>query len=124
MDEYPQDAWQRLGRALELRRWQLGYGHRQRGRFARARGSAVSDKTLARLERGERDAYPDATLAHAEALYGLAPGAIRRYLAGGELEVTDDPGTVSGLTPEEKRAVLGWLEIWRRGNPGQGQQGA
>jgi hypothetical protein len=128
--ENPPEAWQRLGRALELRRWDLGFGHRQRGKFASARGSAVSDKTLARLERGERGDYPDATLAHIEVLYGLAPGAIRAYLreiaAGGnpQLAVVEDYGTISGLTAEEKRTVLAFLEIWRSSNPGRGKRPA
>jgi hypothetical protein len=58
MDTYPLDAWQRLGRALERRRGELGYGFRQRGRFARERGGMLSIKTISRLEKGERGTTP------------------------------------------------------------------
>ena len=123
---YPPDAWKRLGRALELRRLQLGYGFRKRGRFARDRGSPVSVKTLSRLERGERDAYPDATIASVEALYGLAPGSIEISLKGGEFVILeDDPGTVTteGLTEEQRATVRALVELLRRGqDSGTGEQ--
>ena len=93
MDEtHPPDAWKRLGRALELRRWQLGYGFRQRGRFVRERGPAVSEKTVARFEQGARGAYPDATIAVIEALYSLQPGSLNTFLAGGELRPAEADG--------------------------------
>jgi hypothetical protein len=82
---YPPEAWKRLGEVLEIRRGQLGYGFRQREQFLRDRGGPPpSVKTLARLERGERDAYPPATLTRLESLYGYAPGSFEAVLAGGE----------------------------------------
>src|SRR5215831_15388747 len=90
MDKYPPTAWLRLGQDLERRRGQLGYGYRQRGRFARERGSTLSVKTLARLENGERDSYPPVTLAAVETLYGLAPGSIEDHLAGGVLTPAEE----------------------------------
>lgn len=82
---YPPEAWKRLGEVLEVRRGQLGYGFRQREQFLRDRGGPPpSVKTLARLERGERDAYPPATVTRLESLYGYAPGSFEAVLAGGE----------------------------------------
>lgn len=108
---YPPTAWKALGGALERRRWQLGYGHRERGRFARECSSPLSEKTLARIERGERDAYPPATIATVEALYQLPPGAVGRYLdacAAGQapgLEVTA-PGPDSARYPDPRLQAL------------------
>jgi hypothetical protein len=83
--EYPPDAWKRLGRELEARRGQLGYGFRQRGNFLRDRGGPPpSVKMLARLERGERTAYPPATVTLLEEMYGWAPGSFEAVLSGGE----------------------------------------
>jgi hypothetical protein len=85
MDRYPPEAWRRLGLALERRRAELGYGFRQRGQFAHERGGGkLSVKTISRLEKGERDAYPESTVASAEAMYLWAPGSFAAVLAGGE----------------------------------------
>ena len=90
---YPAEAWGRLGKALEKRRGQLGYGYRQRGTFLRDSGVSLSDKTLARLERGERDTYPDATIAMIERIYRVKPGSVQDVLRGGELTpLPDDSG--------------------------------
>lgn len=82
---YPPEAWRRLGKLLEQRRGQLGYGFRQREQFLRDRGGPPpSLKTLARLERGERTAYPDSTVTLLESLYGYEPGSFEAVLRGGE----------------------------------------
>jgi hypothetical protein len=90
MDHYPQEAWIRLGRLMQRRRGQLGYGHRQRGAFLRVRGTSLSEKTVARMERGERGAYPESTIGAAEALYGWESGSITETLAGGEPVALED----------------------------------
>jgi hypothetical protein len=90
MDHYPQEAWIRLGRLMQRRRGQLGYGHRQRGTFVRDRGTSLSEKTVARMERGERGAYPESTIGAAEALYGWEPGSIALALEGGEPAPAED----------------------------------
>jgi hypothetical protein len=91
---HPKQAWKDLGAKLEQRRGQLGYGYRQRGAFVRDRGGTMSVKTIARLERGERDHYPPATVASFETLYGWRPGSIERVLSGGEPELADaQPGS-------------------------------
>jgi hypothetical protein len=85
MDTYPYEAWLRLGRMLERRRGELGYGFRQRARFVRERGSGkISVKTISRLEKGERDSYPESTLGAVETMYQWAPGSIESVLDGGE----------------------------------------
>ena len=60
------------------------YGHRQRGTFLRDSGVSLSDKTIARLERGERDSYPDATISMIEKIYHWKPGSVEAVLRGGE----------------------------------------
>lgn len=76
----PAAAWKALGKALELRRAQLGYPHGQRGAFADHRHWPMSGRTLARIERGEPFDYPESTLAEVERVYDLAPGAIWKFL--------------------------------------------
>jgi hypothetical protein len=124
VDTYPQYAWQRLGRALQRRRGQLGYGFRQRGRFVADTGSRLSSKTIARLENGDRSAYPEATLALAEVMYRWAPGSAERVLRGGEpfeLPIREpqppEPArgeTLTGLTAEEKHLAAEWIEQRRQ----------
>jgi|SRR5215472_7607469 len=88
MDTYSYDAWLRLGRLLERRRGELGYGFRQRARFARERaedrGARLSVKTISRLEKGQRSSYPESTLGSIEAMYQWSPGSIETVLRGGE----------------------------------------
>jgi hypothetical protein len=90
MDTYPPEAWRRLGVVLTRRRGQLGYGFRQRAAFAEANGLKLSAKTLTRLEKAERDGYPEDTLALAEVIYRLKPGSVQAVLAGAEPEFIED----------------------------------
>ena len=96
MDTYPCEAWLRLGRMLERRRGELGYGFRQRARFARERGGGqISVKTISRLEKGERDSYPESTVGTVESMYQWAPGSVESVLRGGEpnaLLIAPPPG--------------------------------
>lgn len=89
-NSHPAEAWKRLGIALERRRGQLGYGYRQRGTFLRDSGVNLSVKTIARLERGERDAYPDGTISAIERIYRVEPGSVEAVLRGGELVPLSD----------------------------------
>ena len=85
MDTYPYEAWRRLGRMLERRRGELGYGFRQRARFAKEQGNGkISVKTISRLEKGERDSYPESTVGAVEAMYQWTPGSVELVLGGGE----------------------------------------
>lgn len=101
MDRFPPEAWRRLGLALERRRAELGYGFRQRGRFAHEQGGGqLSIKTISRLEKGERGAYPEATVATAEAMYRWAPGSFASVLGGGEPDpLVSDPLVSDPLVP-------------------------
>ena len=74
-------AWRRLGVLLRLRRErELGVS-----RKALAARFGVSDRNIRDIEQGSRDNYLHSTLATFEHLYGLAPGAIRHVLDGGDL---------------------------------------
>jgi len=100
MDTYPYEAWLRLGRMLERRRGELGYGFRQRARFARDRGGGkISVKTISRLEKGERDSYPESTVGTVESMYQWAPGSIESVLAGGE------PNTLLIAAPPDRNPI-------------------
>jgi len=122
---YPPEAWKRLGKVLEARRGQLGYGFRQRANFlADNGGPPPSAKTLARLERGERYTYPPATVTRLEALYQYDPGSFEAVLAGGDpvplaagarpaavRAVPPPPPQPPGSSPEE--VLAGLLETYR-----------
>jgi transcriptional regulator with XRE-family HTH domain len=86
---YPPEAWLLLGKTLEQRRAQLGYGFRQRRKFLADRGGVnpPSTKMLDRLERGERTTYPDTTVTYLEALYGYEAGSFEAILNGDEPQV-------------------------------------
>lgn len=106
MDKYPPDAWQRLGKMLQERRGQLGYGYRQRGRFLQERGglNAPSGKMLSRLENGKFFGFPDETIAALERLYGYEPGSFEAILRGSEpVPVNETP---AGSSPRPMQPVL------------------
>jgi hypothetical protein len=123
MDIFPHEAWVRLGKALERRRGQLGYGFRQRGEFAQ--NSGLSAKTLARLEHAERDAYPEDTLALAERIYRWQPGSALSVLRGGEpVPALGSPGAAgrpSGFTQDEEEIILLAADILKRRQSGTGR---
>jgi hypothetical protein len=122
MDTYPYEAWLRLGRMLERRRGELGYGFRQRARFARECGSGkISVKTISRLEKGERDSYPESTVGTVETMYQWAPGSIESVLGGGEpnpLLMTPPPGrnpiTTEYAPPTSGERLASWVFVRMR----------
>jgi hypothetical protein len=145
MDKFPHEAWVRLGKALERRRGQLGYGFRRRKEFAE--GKRLSAKTLSRLEHAERDAYPDDTLALAEVIYQWEPGSVESVLRGGDaVPLPGSPGTNGGppddrppevrehwddanvraiwelSVPRERRAAM--LTVYLRPSPGADEANA
>jgi hypothetical protein len=125
MDTYPKDAWRRLGRMLERRRGELGYGFRQRARFARERGGGtISVKTISRLENGERASYPESTVGTVESMYQWSPGSVERVLTGGEPNpVLLAPGpdrnpiasATASPTPGERMATWVYVRMKQRG---------
>jgi hypothetical protein len=122
VDTYPHEVWQHLGRALERRRGELGYGFRQRGRFIRERGAGmISIKTISRLEKGERSSYPESTIGAAEAMYQWAPGSFESVLRGGEpdpLVVAPaprrNPITTGHAPPTSGERITSWVYVRMR----------
>ncbi|MGO8956292.1 MAG: hypothetical protein ACLQFR_02790 [Streptosporangiaceae bacterium] len=123
MDTYPHEAWQRLGRALERRRGELGYGFRQRGRFTRERGGGmISVKTLSRLEKGERASYPESTVGAAETIYQWAPGSFESVLGGGDpyplvagpSAGRRNPITTDHAAPTAGERIASWIYVRMR----------
>ncbi len=122
MDTYPRDAWLRLGRMLERRRAELGYGFRQRAIFVRARGAgAISLKTISRLEKGERGSYPESTLGTVEAMYQWSPGSVEAVLTGGEANPLvaapppdRNPITVTYTPPTPGERLASWVYVRMR----------
>ena len=122
MDTYPYAAWVRLGHVLERRRGELGYGFRQRARFAKERGSGkISVKTISRLEKGERDSYPESTIGTVEAMYQWAAGSVESVLRGGEpnaFVVAPPPGrnpiTSPYAPPTAGERLASWVYVRMR----------
>ncbi len=117
METYPPEAWRRLGRMLERRRGELGYGFRQRARFARDRGCGmISVKTLSRLENGERDSYPESTVGTVEAMYLWSAGSVESVLTGGEPSplppsAPGNPITTPDAPPTSGERLAGWVYV-------------
>jgi hypothetical protein len=83
---------------LERRRGELGYGYRQRPSFVRDCGRGrISEKTISRLEKGERDSYPESTIGVVEVMYQWSPGSVESVLRG---------GVPHPLTGEEPHALI------------------
>ncbi len=120
MDTYPRERWIALGAALRARRDALGYGFRDRPRFARDGG--IGSRTVQRLEGAARAGFPPETIARAERAYRLPPGSVRRFLDGGPL-IPDapPPPELPPLTPEETRLAAAFIEALRRGVPPEGR---
>jgi hypothetical protein len=121
-DTYSPEAWLRLGRMLERRRGELGYGFRQRARFARERGSGkISVKTISRLEKGERAYYPQSTLGAVETMYQWAPGSVESVLLGGEPnafligpQAEMNPITTEYAPPTSGERLASWMFVRMR----------
>jgi hypothetical protein len=124
MDTYPSEAWQRLGRMLERRRGELGYGFRQRARFVQERGGRmISVKTISRLENGERDSYPESTIGTIEAIYQWSPGSVESVLKGGDpnslmpaqpASSGRNPITDPEAPPTAGERIAGWVYVRMR----------
>lgn len=92
-------AWECLGGLLTRRRIELDPRYRNRRVFVDERAPGQY-RMINTLERGQRSNYEAATIAAFEQAYELAPGAIGRFLGGGELEP-------AGAAPPPSRAVPG-----------------
>ncbi|HCU95653.1 MAG TPA: hypothetical protein DHU96_24235 [Actinobacteria bacterium] len=120
------EDWRRLADYVVARRVELHL--RDRRAFAEATG--VTDRTLGKLENGQR--VSASTLGVVENRLGWAPGSCRRILAGGEPNAApadpgqaeyDDPtlrhiASTPGLPPDVVRGLIALARNWRQGSEG------
>jgi transcriptional regulator with XRE-family HTH domain len=120
------EEWRRLADYVVARRVELG----MRDRRALAAATGVTDRTLGKLENGQR--VSPSTLGVIENVLGWAPGSCRRILAGGEPHAVsgpagdgdyDDPtlrhlASTPGLPPEVVRGLVALARNWRPDDDG------
>lgn len=99
-------AWQRLGTALKQRRVTLDQRFRSRKAFAEATG--LDYRLIYDIEESRRTNFSVATLTAIEVSYQLTPGAISRFLGGGDLLPEQPPIPVAvnsaraaGIDPDD-----------------------
>jgi hypothetical protein len=123
------EDWLRLADYVIAGRVELGM--RDRRAFAQATG--VTERTLGKLENGQR--VSPSTLAMVENRIGWAPGSCRRILTGGEpimgspdrvQAVYEDPtllhlSSTPGLPPELVRGLVALARNWQQGNDDAGE---
>jgi len=80
--EYPADAWERLGFALETRRIKMGYKTVAAFFAARKAYGAPDAQVLRKIEKNKRTNFDRTTLTRIEVAYGLEERAITRFLSG------------------------------------------
>lgn len=116
------EDWRRLADYVVARRVELGL----RDRRALAAATGVTDRTLGKLENGQR--VSPSTLGVIENRLGWAPGSCRRILAGGEPSLVsssqedaeyDDPtlrhlASTPGLPPDVVRGLIALARNWRQ----------
>jgi transcriptional regulator with XRE-family HTH domain len=124
------EDWRRLADYVVARRVELGM--RDRRAFAEATG--VTERTLGKLENGQR--VSPSTLAMVENRLGWGPGSSRRILAGGEPNVGsadrghaeyEDPtlwhiASTPGLPPDVVRGLVALARTWRQGDDAAGAE--
>jgi transcriptional regulator with XRE-family HTH domain len=120
------DDWRRLADYVIARRVQLG----MRDRRALAAATGVTDRTLGKLENGQR--VSASTLGVIENQLGWLPGSCRRILAGGEPSLNrdeqraadyDDPtlrhlSSTPGLPPDVVNGLIALARNWRQDQDG------
>jgi hypothetical protein len=123
------EDWGRLADYVVARRVELG----MRDRRALATATGVTDRTLGKLENGQR--VSASTLGVIENQLEWAPGSCRRILAGGEPAAGpalhagaeyDDPtlrhlASTPGLPPDVVRGLIALARNWRQGEAGPGE---
>jgi transcriptional regulator with XRE-family HTH domain len=117
------ENWRRLADYVVARRVALG----MRDRRALAAATGVTERTLGKLENGQR--VSASTLGAIENQLGWAPGSWRRILAGGEPVAAPAPSgdqevgdstleylaSTPGLPPEVVRGLIALARNWREG---------
>jgi transcriptional regulator with XRE-family HTH domain len=116
------ENWRRLADYVVARRVALGL----RDRRALAAATGVTERTLGKLENGQR--VSASTLGAIENQLGWAPGSCRRILTGGEPEASAPPvpaeqdaadptlqylASTPGLPPEVVRGLIALARNWR-----------
>jgi hypothetical protein len=96
-------AWERLGRLLIERRARLNPRYATRKVFASE--TQLNLGLVRDIETAQRASFTPATIAKLEQAYQLAPGAIGRALAGGELEEAQQPGGLPPLSMQAQGTV-------------------
>ena len=123
------EDWRRLADYVVARRVEL----HMRDRRALAEATGVTDRTLGKLENGQR--VSPSTLGMVENQLGWAPGSCRRILAGGEpvtepvgrgQEEYDDPtlrhlASTPGLPPDVVRGLIVLARNWRQSEESMGE---
>jgi hypothetical protein len=124
------EDWRRLADYVVARRVELGM--RDRRAFAVATG--VTERTLGKLENGQR--VSPSTIGMVENHLGWAPGSCRRILAGGEPNMAspelghaeyEDPtlwhlASTPGLPPDVVRGLVALARNWRQGDDATDEQ--
>jgi transcriptional regulator with XRE-family HTH domain len=124
------ENWRRLADYVVARR--VGLGMRDRRALAAATG--VTERTLGKLENGQR--VSASTLGAIENQLGWAPGSCRRILAGGEPVASpgasadreagdstlDYLASTPGLPPEVVRGLIALARNWREGEAAPGEE--
>ena len=95
------DRWERLGALLIQRRTQISPRFHSRGAFCEATG--LKYRLVYDIEEARRENFGTPALAAIEAAYRLEPGAITRFLAGGELEPQSLPPADWVPPPRDRR---------------------
>ena len=117
-----EENWERLGDYVVARRIALGV----RDRRALAAATGVSDRTLGKLENGER--VSASTLGAVENRLGWTPGSCRRVLSGAEPSLVaartgqvryEDPtlqhiAETPGLPADVVRGLIALARNWRQ----------
>ena len=120
------EDWRRLADYVVARRVELG----MRDRRALAAATGITDRTLGKLENGQR--VSPSTLGVIENAFAWAPGSCRRIMAGGEPNGAsgaqidaryDDPtlrhlASTPGLPPEVVRGLIALARNWRQDEGG------
>jgi hypothetical protein len=120
------EDWRRLADYVVARRVELG----MRDRRALAKATGVTDRTLGKLENGQR--VSASTLGVLDNQLGWSPGSCRRILSGGDPDVIaaareedaagyDDPtlrhlASTPGLPPDVVRGLIALARNWREGS--------
>lgn len=126
------EDWRRLADYVIARRVELG----MRDRRALAAATGVTDRTLGKLENGQR--VSPSTLGVIENAFGWGPGSCRRILAGGEPAMLAAPvvpaeggyadptlahlASTPGLPPEVVRGLIALARGWRDNEAEGGEQ--